>query len=106
MLAKDEIQIEIFRALHIGRTYWTPFMCSVLYINDFPSFVCEAEYIDVGTEQNWVDSGLLMEWIDLFVVIQLNMLRFQNKFIDLSNERLKKKTSAIKKFTIWNFVFN
>ena len=33
-----------------------------------------------------------MGWIDLSVVIKINMLRFWNKLIDLSNERLTKNS--------------
>ena len=32
-----------------------------------------------------------MRWIDLSVVFKINMLRFWNKLIDLSNEILTKK---------------
>ena len=33
-----------------------------------------------------------MVWIDLSMVIKINMFRFWNKLVDLRNERLTKKT--------------
>ena len=43
-----------------------------------------------------------MEWIDLPVVIKINMLRYWNKLIDLSNEKLKKKYYNFSKKN-WNY---